>query len=108
MPDQGSGMAWTEGETKPEGSSQGKQLTRQKVHLFRERQGLGCSETSYNMSAHLYLTKKKSASFIIPNGINLILSGCTLLTVTTSVSGTILEKKQKTKNKECLNLLLQL
>lgn len=37
MPDQGSGMARTEVEAKPEGSSQGKQLTRQKIHLLLER-----------------------------------------------------------------------
>lgn len=33
MPDQGIGMARTEVETKPEGSNQGKQLARQKIHL---------------------------------------------------------------------------
>lgn len=33
MSDQGIGMAGTEVETKPEGSSQGKQLARQKIHL---------------------------------------------------------------------------
>lgn len=37
MPDQGSGVAWTEVEAKPEGSSQGKQLTRQKIHLLLEK-----------------------------------------------------------------------
>lgn len=40
VPDQGAGMAGTEVETKPEGSSQGKQLTRQKIHLRWEIWGL--------------------------------------------------------------------
>lgn len=31
--DQGIGMAWTEVETKPEGSNHSKQLARQKIHL---------------------------------------------------------------------------
>lgn len=35
MSDQGVGMAWTEVETKPEGSSQGKQLAGQEIHLCR-------------------------------------------------------------------------
>ena len=34
--DQGAGMAGTEVEAKPEGSSQSKQLARQKVHLSTE------------------------------------------------------------------------
>lgn len=33
VPDQGIGMAGTEVETKPEGSSQGKQLACHKIHL---------------------------------------------------------------------------
>lgn len=37
MPDQGSGVARTEVEAKPEGSSQGKKLTRQKIHLSLEK-----------------------------------------------------------------------
>lgn len=35
VPDQGIGMVRTEVETKPEGSSQGEKLTRQKIHLYR-------------------------------------------------------------------------
>lgn len=39
MPHHGTGMFWTEVETKPEGSSQGKQLAGQKIHLCgRERE----------------------------------------------------------------------
>lgn len=44
MPDQGSAAAGTEVEAEPEGSSQGEQLTRQKIHLIWERQGFGCFE----------------------------------------------------------------
>lgn len=52
MPDQGSAAAGTEADTEPEGSSQGKQLTRQKIHLMWERQGFGCFEipTSFLIS----------------------------------------------------------
>lgn len=48
MPDQGSAAAGAEVETEPEGSSQGKQLTRQKIHLDRQRQGLVCFDIFYS------------------------------------------------------------
>ncbi len=40
VPDQGIGMAGTEVETKPEGSSKGKQLARQKIHLCGRDKGI--------------------------------------------------------------------
>lgn len=39
MSDEGIGMAGTEVETKPEGSSQGEQLTGQKIYLCGRRAG---------------------------------------------------------------------
>lgn len=48
MPDQGSAAAGAEVETEPEGSSQGKQLTRQKIHLDKEKRGLVCFNIFYS------------------------------------------------------------
>lgn len=59
VPDQGIGMAGTEVETKPEGSKQGKQLTRQKIHLYGRNERLGCSKIFNETVTFLVLDKNK-------------------------------------------------